>query len=298
MFFRRPGLASAFVFSFMVSVSSGYAEECAGIPTGASFMGHSGEGWKLFHSGNGESWEVIETALEPRGYSYHSENNLLVYVGIDGAIYYRHGDSGEEEVDTPSEDAAYTQPDISPDGARVYLVEMKNRNSRETDIVSWSVQEDRFETVLSQRSAQFEPYVTQESVFYSNVLCVESCGRIIQEIWRKDAVSGVGEQLTLMNHIAKQPVLSRDGKRLYFSSNRKGHYKIWVYDMEQGKASQFTQGEAVDLYPMVGKGGGVFFIRRTDGQVKLMCQSAEEASPEAIPLPESVTDLRELEASG
>lgn len=283
-------------FILIVMVSAASANECKTYSSGLAFMGQSEGAWQLYRSSDGELPEQVDTNVEPRGFAYHSGKDAFVYIGIDGSAYYREGAS-EEIIDMPTNDSAYTQPEFGPSGETVYFVEMKNRNSKETDVVSWDLKDEVLEKVVAQRSAQFEPHVTQGTLVYSNVHCVEACGRIIQEIWKKDTISGVARQLTLMGGISKQPVLSSGGEKLYFSSNRGGGYSVWVYEMETGNKRKLTEGSGVDLYPAEGKNGSVLFIRRQANQVELMCKAPGKA-PQAMPLPDSVTDLRELKVSG
>lgn len=276
--------------------SAAPADECETYPSGLAFMGQSEGSWQLYRSEDEGLPQEVGTDIEPRGFAYHSGKDAFVYIGIDGSVYYRN-EATEETIDTPKNDSTYTQPEFDPSGDAVYFVEMKNRNSKETDIVSWDLEDEVFEKVVAQRSAQFEPHVARGSLVYSNVHCVEACGRIIQEIWEKDLVSGVAHQLTLMGHISKQPVLSSDGERLYFSSNRNGPYSIWIHEIETGNERQLTEGSGVELYPAEGKNGTVFFIRRQASHVELMCKAPGQA-PQAMPLPDSVADLRELKVSG
>lgn len=272
------------------------ADDCESYPQGLAFMGHSGEHWQIYVSRDGVAPQVIRTEIEPRGFAYHSGEGAIVYIGIGGGIYYRNSAGQEEALNPPSTGAAYAQPAFSPDGRLVYFTEMKDGNSRDTDIVSWDLQTSSLHRVSRQRSAQFEPHATEDHLFYSNVLCVESCGRIIQEIWQRNIVSGVSEQLTLLNHIAKQPVWSARNDRLYFSSNRSGNYHIWAFDVAKKTGQQVTYGNAIDISPAVSGEGTVFFIRRQAGEVNLMCKTMDKAAV-AMPLPEPVMDLRSLRIS-
>ena len=125
--------------------------------------------------------------------------------------------------------------------------------------------------MVTQRSAQFEPYFhAPDTLYYANVLCTEGCGRVIQEIWRKNLVSGQAEQLTLMNAIAQQPVVSPDGKWLVFSSDKAGNFHLWRMELATRRVEQLTAGRVTDISPAVDGNGEVYFIRRSRDGTRLM----------------------------
>ncbi len=66
-----------------------------------------------------------------------------------------------------------------------------------------------------------------------------------------DVASGRFRQLTTDRAIDQQPVFSRDGRRLYFVSDRSGVANIYVYDLESSRLSQVTNVLTGAYYPEI-----------------------------------------------
>jgi Tol biopolymer transport system component len=147
--------------------------------------------------------------------------------------------------------------------------------------------------VVTQRSAQFEPYFhAPRTLYYSNVHCTIGCGKIIQEIWRKDLISGEAEQITLLNAIARQPVIS--GQWLYFSSNKAGNFHIWRMSLETGRYERLTEGRVTDINPALDRQSNLYFIRHTPTGTALM-QRRTDGTLQT--LPKTLENFRDLEIS-
>jgi Tol biopolymer transport system component len=204
--------------------------------------------------------------------------------------------SGRERVlALPDKDRGYTQPAYGEDGDPLFVVVLKEGASADTDILSLGVDRGNREPVVARRSAQSDPAPgTDGWLYYSNVHCTTDCGHIIQEIWRKDLVSGEAEQLTLLNALSRQPVLSGDGKTLYFSSNRGGNFHIWSLDRAAGRYRQLSDGLVTDTDPAIDADGTLYFIRRSPSGTRLMSRDGTGRIVE-VTLPEGITDLRDLE---
>lgn len=271
------------------------ATGCDAYPEGLALMGYEGDRWQLFIAESEESLKAVNLSVEPRSFAFHPGAAAFLYIGIDDGVYLTKN-GAHRQVPGPEGNASFTQPAFSPDGKTAYLVEMKDGNSQDTDIVQLHIESQVFAPVSTQRSAQFEPFATESTLLYSHVSCVESCGRIIQEVWSRDLVSGTARQLTLLNTISKQAVYSEAADRIYFSSNRSGGYRIWTHGLSEGQTSRLTRGPGIDLFPAVSDDGRVFFIRREAGNSRLMCKQGDGPATE-MPMPETITDLRELKVS-
>ncbi|WP_152208397.1 TolB family protein [Marinobacter changyiensis] len=271
------------------------AATCDSYPEDLAFMGYEGDRWRLYIAESEENLRAIDVAVEPRSFAYNPDTATFLYIGINDGIYLSK-DGRDREISKPEGHASFTQPAISPDGETAYLVEMKDGNSKDTDIIQLELERQVFAPVSTQRSAQFEPFATQTTLFFSNVTCVESCGRIIQEVWSRDLASGTSRQVTLLNNISKQAVYSDVANRIYFSSNSDGNYAIWAHDLSENQTVRLTNGPGIDLYPAVSGEGTVFFVRREAGHSRLMCKNGANGAIE-MPIPETITDLRELKVS-
>lgn len=268
-------------------------------PVGLSFVGLNDGRWQLYVVGQGDSApRLVTTKLEPRTPAFDLGSGKVVYIGADGSLREKAiEDADSRELLKPTSMRAYTQPAYEPGGARIYVVALREGASVDTDILV--LDEDRSEPdpVVTQRSAQFEPStVSRNELYYSNVLCTIGCGKIIQEIWRIDLVSGEAEQLTMLNAVARQPTVSPDGRWLYFSSNKAGAYHIWRMHLERRNYEQLTEGNVADTSPALDGTGTVYFIRRSPTRVQLMARTAT-GEVRTVSLPDHVSDLRDLEIS-
>jgi hypothetical protein len=293
--FRSLKLAIYVMFAALCVPTTVLAEQW---PVGMSLVGLKAGSWQVFVVPE-ESHELtpVPTELEARTKGFDLASEKLAYIGADGSLREQHiaEDTGRVLLKASAE-GAYTQPTYSAGGDQLYVVLLKQGASVDTDILTLSAASRSPASLVIQRSAQFEPVVHGNMLFYSNVLCTVGCGKIIQEIWRMNLGSGEAEQITLQNSIARQPAVSADGQWLYFSSNRDGYFHIWRINLSDGKYERLTGGVVTDVSPAVDDAGNLYFIRRSPEDVQLMKRNASGAL-QSLALPAGVVDLRDLEIS-
>jgi len=266
-------------------------------PEGSSFVGLKDGEWQLYVVAKGrDEPEYIETSSEPRTPSFHPHTGKIAYIAADGKLRELSIDGNQDRVLLrPTKKQAYTQPAYDSPGKYLYVVALKEGASVDTNILRLDPSRKKVKPVVVQRSAQFEPLATASNhLFYSNVLCTIGCGKIIQEIWRMDLVSGDAKQLTMINSIARQPTLSPTGDWLYFSSNKSGYFHIWRLHLAEQNYEEITQGNVTDINPALDKEGNLYFIRRSPQGTKLL-QLNTEGLLTIMKLPEGISDLRDLE---
>jgi Tol biopolymer transport system component len=270
----------------------------ADLPAGLSFIGLKDRAWRLYVVGPSGAVHEVATAQEPRAASVSLAAARAVYVSAEGDLRALSFTGGDERVLLArSKEFAIAQPAFAPGGAEVYAVEMKEGASAETDIVLLrSTGAGAPRRIVSQPGAQFEPTPARAGryLLYSSVSCVLGCGRILQEIWRKDLLGGEAIQLTLLNAIARQPVASPDGTAVYFSSDRAGNYHIWRMGWDRGQPVALSSGAVTDSNPVVDRDGNVYFIRHVAAGVRFMRLDGSGHATE-LPLPGGVEDMRDLE---
>lgn len=268
-------------------------------PVGFSYVALVDGQWRAYivAPGGDPAPRPVKTAMEPRHVAYSVSQAKLSYVAADGSLREISLGRNDERVLLDADfKRAPTQPAYTPAGDRLFVVMLKDGASVDTDIVALSSQKiGATEPVVMQRSAQFEPYITAGgTVYYSSVLCTVACGKIIQEIWRKDLRSGVAEQVTSMNAIVREPAVSGDEKWLYFSSNRTGPYHIWRIPSHGGVPEQVTRGGGTDTNPAVDSAGNVYFVRRKPNRTQLIKKSPT-GHEQVLTIPDGAEDIRNLE---
>jgi hypothetical protein len=285
-------LMQLFAITLLVISSTVWAAQW---PEGMSFIGLKQGAWRLYGVWNG-ALKPIVTSSEPRTATFNVKKMNAAYIGTDGHLHEVSLSSGEDKVIlAASKERALTQPVYDAAGDRLFVVGMEGGSSVGTEIVAVGPDRKTTRTVTSQPGAQFEPDASRnEWLIYSSVSCTVGCGRIIQEIWRKNLASGAAEQLTLTNAISREALPSRDGRWVYFSSNRAGNYHLWRVPFDGGAPEQLTQGVVTDISPAVDGKGNLYFVRHTADGGRLMKMDAN-GSIASLDLPDGIEDIRDLE---
>lgn len=264
-------------------------------PAGLSFVALAGERWQLYLVAPGTTeLQAVHTASEPRTPTYNAKTGKVAYMGADGNLHETSLADGTDRVLLKaSAQETFTQPAYDDRGERLFVVVLKEGNSADTDIMALAGNTRK--SVVQQRFAQFEPYFHEPyTLYYSNVLCVVGCGKIIQEIWRINLITEDAEQLTRINAIARQPVVSKDGQRLYFSSNQAGNFHIWQLELATNRYQRLTDGWVSDLSPALDSEETLYFIRQSPEGTRLMRLNRNGAL-RAMTLPEGIEEVRDLE---
>lgn len=261
--------------------------------SGLVFSALVNDDWKVIVYENKKFIE-LETQYEPRTFDYDFVNKRLAYIASDKNLYIKNKSDEKEEMLLKADIDAYTQPMFNPSGDKIIIVKLVEGNSVNTDIVSIDPETKKIKTVVSQRSTQLEPYILNDAnLYYSNVSCVEGCGKIIQEVWYKHILSGDAYQLTLTNAISHQPSVDKAQEYIYFSSNRDGHYHIWKMSLKTNVCTQLTRGVVTDGYPMPTREGKIMFIRR-GGSVTMLMQITKDGDVTQVKLPKKYKKIRNL----
>jgi dipeptidyl aminopeptidase/acylaminoacyl peptidase len=266
-------------------------------PFGTTFIALTEGEWRLYVvTDRSLGPEYVSTEVEPRSTEYSAINEVIAYFGSDGSMREVDLITGKERVlAKPDDNISYTQPEYGQKGEDLFVVELINGNSQDTDLGVISKDGNHYRKVVSQRSAQFEPFFkSPNTLYYSNVHCALGCSQIIQEIWRINILTKEAEQLTLLNAMSRQPKLSHDQKWIYFSSNKAGNYHIWRMNLETKEYQQLTEGNVTDVDPSLDSDGHLYFIRRSPTGTKVLQLSSKGKILE-MGLPDLVSDVRDME---
>ena len=272
----------------------GFAQ-AATLPDKTLFAGLVGVEWRVFQS---EKKKIthLPAINNPRNITFNPQQQHITFVASDASLQTYSVDTREISSTVDDPENRYTQPKYSANGKRLFSVMLKQGQSRSTEIVEFIDGEASPRKVVVKRTAQFDPYMFEERyLYYTTATCVDDCGKMIWELWRKDMFTGIQEQLTLFNAVSRQPIL-KENNTIYFSSNKAGHYHIWRMRAEVGgKAEQLTSGEVHDSDPAFDREGNLYFIRRTPEEGAALMVRYEDGRLDRVDLPESIEDIRNLE---
>lgn len=266
------------------------------LPNGIAFAGYDSEKWSIYYT-NDDSSELkkVDGIKYPRNFTWNRKHKKIAYISVDSKlIEYDIKSKQMKQLVSVPDDTHLTQPKYSLDQERLFAVLLPNGKSRSTQIIE-VIDGNQYQPIVRKRTAQFEPFMfDNDYLYYTTVICVNDCGDMIWELWRKDMTTAKQVQLTLGNHVSRQPIL-KDNKWIYFSSNRAGNYHIWKMENKIGApAEQITSGEVHDSDISFDKDGNIFFLRRSRNNIKLMKLSKNNHLTE-VPLPKQIVDIRNLE---
>ena len=262
-----------------------------------AFLGYDGRDWIVSVTQSNGDTKEIRLQQEPHSFDYDFKKNRIVYIGANGTLYlYEKGH--ESKVSVPKTTSKYTQPSFICASNTLYAVELLNGNSKSTQIISIDLNKSLVSTVVQQNSSQFEPsQINQQTLLFTNLVCNHGCGKLMQEIWKKDLVLGTSDQLTLLNAFSNNPSIHPDDHWLFFSSNKNESYHIWAKDLHSDKRSfEVTQGSGMDSFVNALGKGNFLYIRQNKGDHTLMYGDIEGSSYK-ITLPKPYEKIRQLKVN-
>lgn len=290
------GVVSALVLAGLCS------KALADLPQGLLIIAYDGSNWFPYISQPGNRWKKFADIQNPSYLTWQIKTGRFFIKGDDGKMYQYDLDSKKLKHLESFDDTNNTQLRAYDNGfVMTQLVEGK---SRDTHIVSVD-NEYNTKLIVRQASAQFHPYRHDDQLYYAHVSCRLECKPIIQEVWRKNLITGRARQLTLLNATSYLYSVDAEGRYGYISSNQKGYYHLARLDLSTGEVVWLTGGQVTDSYPSMARDGSLYFIRRTPAGSRVMRLANQadrvikpnnpENPPETITLPEGVIKVRFLE---
>jgi len=294
-----------FVFLVVSSFCQVLASENIPWPAGMSFVGLTEKGWQLYIVKPGSTVpEPVVLNAEPRTPAYSPSLSLIAYISSQGDIVQHDLTTGKATTLLKKrENLAYTQPLYSPERNTLIVVELQQARSKRTKIIEINLQTGDVTILSHQRSAQFDPVVVGQNLYYTNVQCIENCaGRYVHEIWVKNLTSNDARQLTLLNTLTHQPAISHNGKVLYVSSEKNAGKRIWRCVLDHSPpipCTSISSNAVADTSPAVAKNGVLYFIRlQADGSqviLKAGSKGQDDNESKILPLPEKITEVRDMQ---
>lgn len=285
------------IFCYFVATEVFADENCA--PEGLLLTALTDGAWHLYISDSKCNWDTIKTDSEPRTPAFSSVLQRLAYVSADGSVREVDLKTRQDTVLFKADKQdSYTQLAYDLSGQSLYMVKLKEGSSADSDISRWQRASGRVEPILNQRSAQFEPFVSQDILYYGNVSCTIACGSVIQEIWQFHLIGQTARQLTLLNATSRQPFVDKTNNRIFFSSNKNHYFHIWSHSVKSGESVPLTEGNVTDYSPVVA-GDELLFIRKSSDGTRLMHMRLKDgAEVKAISLKFAHEDIKDLRYGG
>ena len=278
------------------------------INQGLMIVAYDGKAWYpyvLDFKKNENQWVKIKEIEDPSGVTWQSKSGDFFVKGNNRKLYFfdvtKRVLSPLEAFDDQAEkDNSYTQLRAYDKG--LVMVKLVDGKSRDTQLMGLD-NKSNITTLLKQTSAQFHPYIYDNYLYYAHVSCRLECRPLIQEVWRKNLISGETEQLSLLNAVSYLHSIDSTGQYGFLSSNKNGFYHIARIKIKTQEVEWLTNGQVTDSFPSITKAGDLFFIRHTTAGSKLMMLESKyiqnheitEESYKQIPLPKEIQKVRYLE---
>ncbi|MBA5249007.1 MAG: hypothetical protein FE834_05660 [Gammaproteobacteria bacterium] len=251
-------------------------------------------------------WFKVQNIKNPLGVTMQPKTGDLFIKDINQKFYhYKMYKSllSSKPLNGFNKKNGYTQLRAHDDG--LIAVELINGKSRKTKIVSIKSKESKPHIMLKQVSSQFHPYKYKNYLYYANVSCKLECSPLIQEVWRKNLVSGATKQLSLLNATSYLHSVDVNNHHGFLSSNKSGFYHIARIDLQTQKITWITSGDSTNTFPSIANNGDLYFIQQKYLTSKLIILKNKQAYLngntqniyQEIPLPSEVQKIRYLEVS-
>jgi hypothetical protein len=276
----------------VLQVQAGAARAAGTLRAGMSFVAQDASlAWGLYRIDTDGRAQRVPTELEPRQACVAPDGSKAVYAAADGSVRLLAAAGREVVLASPDARHGYTQPCLSADGREVYVVEMADGKSVETEILRYRSGAGEPDHIAEQAGAQHDPFVFGRRWFvYASVGCSSGCDALLVEIWGRDLLTGRARQLTLLNAMSQAPVT--DGRRVVFSSNASGTHQLWQVEFGGGGLRQLTSGPQQALQPAL-CAGGLYFVRSSPAG-SVIARLDDDGSVVEIPVPglKSIRALR------
>ena len=196
---------------------------------------------------------LTQTGLDEKDPAWSPTGPSLIYATSDGNLNTLDLKTKQSRIIAVTQrKTAKVTPSVSPDGTQVAFAQFRSPDQGDdTDLMMFDMKTGQAFRVLDQPAIQMWPAWSPDGtrLVYSQVHCSFECGRLIQELWVASPLEHWSRQLLMTHSNCQQPVWSKDGHALAFSSDKEGNQDIWVVDLTTWSLKQMTNHGDMDVKP-------------------------------------------------
>ena len=188
--------------------------------------------WRINLTGGGGITKLSSTATEDYSPSVLPDNKAIVYncnpPGADEPQIWVMGYNGL----LPTQLREGLCPQVSPDGKRILFTRKDNENKKD---LLWTMAIDGSEETQVTNNTEYDVGEARWSpdgkkIVYASNEGVDSSGKKNFDIWMMDVDGTNKTQLTTNGSHDDWPCWDREGKYIYFRSNRGGTWNLWRFE--------------------------------------------------------------------
>jgi TolB protein len=266
-----------------------------------AFVANCSGNWDLFVTSEDGKKTVQLTATpydenEPR---WSPDRKSIVYSSGNGEINIIDVDTKKiYTLPFKNTDIRRSNPCFSADGSKIVYVQLKKKNTDDTELAVFDRQQEAAKTLLTQFCPLFFPQCSPDGkqIVYTAVYCSMGYGRIIQEPWLVDTNLRNARQMVMTNALCMQPVWSPDSGTVAFSSDQSGNFDIWISTPATGYLEQLTATSDAETNPAWSPDGQkIAYVSAAGGAMKIRIKNLSNGEERILsPFKNTAVECRDV----
>jgi TolB protein len=243
-----------------------------------AFVANREGNWELFlmNGDGGGLTQLTYTPLDERQPAISPDGKRVAYSTSDGALWVMSLETKAAEA-LPLPAGRYGYPAWLSDGSGLVYTSYKFMpGSEDADFMAYTFEGGRERPFLSQTGPQDYPALSPDggalAYVTSQATVLPGFGNTLtQQLWVASLREGKPQQLSVGSVGETRPAWSPDGKRIAFSSARRGGADIWLVNPDGQELVRLTEAPAAETSPAWSPDGREIVYVSTDaGAMRLV----------------------------
>lgn len=254
--------------------------------TSIAFLGYDNNKWRLFIC-KSNTCTTIKTLKEIDSFDYDFDSYKVVYKDLEGNVILKT--IKDEKIILKDNTNSYMQPSFINDNKNIMFIELMNKNSKHTKIISTDLNGKNKQILLDQNSTILYPSLYGNDLSYTYVQNTDNI--IKSNIFVKNLQTQEITQMTDSNTISHEPFITKNF--IYYSFFSMASYHIYSISRETKNIVQLTNSVSLETNPIY-TNGGIIFMKHTNGKSKIVF--LKNSIQREFQLNNPITKIRNLKA--
>jgi TolB protein len=243
-----------------------------------AFVANRKGDWDLFmmNGDGGGLTQLTDTPLDERQPAISPDGKRVAYSTSDGALWVMSLDTKSADA-LPLPAGRYGYPTWLSDGSGLVYTSYKfTPGSEDADFFAYTFADGRERPFLTQTGPQDYPALSPDggalAYVTSQATVLPGFGSsLTQQLWVASLREGRPRQLSVGSVDETRPAWSPDGRRVAFSSARRGSQDIWVVNPDGQELVRLTEANGSETSPAWSPDGrGLAYVSTEAGAMRLM----------------------------